>query len=143
VSQEADDMIFPNGMAVTPDGQSLLVAETYAGRISSFGFGDQGELVDRRAFAQLDFEPDGICADAEGAVWAADIKGHRVIRILDGGRIDTAIATGARIPLACMLGGPDLRTLFVCTNTGFGPKMAERRDGRIETVRVEVAGLTA
>jgi len=142
VSQEADELSFPNGMAITPDRRFLLVAETYAGRISSFRFGDGGRLADRRSFAELaDFEPDGICVDVEGAVWAADVKGHRVIRVLDGGRIDRTISTGERIPLACVLGGQDLRTLFVCTNTGFGPKMAAKRDGKIEIVRVDVAGL--
>jgi sugar lactone lactonase YvrE len=144
VSQEAGDLIFPNGIAITPDGTSLVVAETHVGRMSSFRFGDDGRLTDRRVFAEIPgFEPDGLCMDAEGAVWVADITGHRVIRVFDGGRIAQTISTGDdRVPLACMLGGEDLRTLFVCTNTGFGPKMAEKRDGRIETVRVDVAGIS-
>lgn len=143
VHQEAGDLVFPNGIAITPDGQSLVVAETRVGRISKFRIRDDGRLTDHSLFAELpNFEPDGLCMDAEGAVWVADIAGRRVARILDGGRVVQAISTGAdRVPLACMLGGDDMRTLFVCTNTGFGPKMTDKRDGRIDTVRVEVPGL--
>ena len=142
VHQEAGDLTFPNGTAITPDGKTLVVAETHVGRISKFKVGPDGGLSEHGTFAEIpSFEPDGLCMDSEGAVWVADIAGHRVIRLLDGGRIVQAVSTGAdRVPLACMLGGDDLRTLFVCTNTGFGPKMADKRDGRIDTVRVDVPG---
>jgi sugar lactone lactonase YvrE len=143
VHREAGTLTFPNGIALTPDGNTLVVAETHVGRISKFRVGADGALSEHGTFAAIPgFEPDGLCMDAEGAVWVADITGHRVIRLFDGGRIAQSVSTGAdRVPLACMLGGDDLRTLFVCTNTGFGPKMADRRDGRIDTVRVDVPGL--
>lgn len=142
VAREAGDLHFPNGMAITPDGGTLVVAETNAGRLTAFRMAENGALSDRRTFAALDgFKPDGLCMDAEGTIWVTDIEGHRVIRVLDGGRIAQTIATGERMPFACMLGGQDLRTLFVCTNSGFGPKMAEKRDGRVEAVRVDVAGI--
>jgi sugar lactone lactonase YvrE len=137
-----DELVFPNGMVITPDGRTLIVAETFAHRLSAFDVGEGGTLANRRVLAQLDgIFPDGICLDAEGAVWVSDARGHSVIRVLPGGRIAQAVDTGAeRCSFACMLGGPDRRTLFVVTNTGSGPKMAEKSDGRIEIVRVDVPG---
>jgi len=136
-----DELVFPNGMVITPDGRTLVVAETFAHRLTAFDVGADGALGNRRLFAALDsIFPDGICLDAEGAVWVTDARGNRVVRVLQGGRIAQAIDTGARRSFACMLGGPDRRTLFVITNTGSGPKMAEKSDGRIEIVRVDVPG---
>jgi sugar lactone lactonase YvrE len=136
----ADELMFPNGMVVTPDGRTLVVAETYAHRLTAFDIGRDGSLVNRRLFAALpDCFPDGICLDAEGAIWVADAHGHRVIRVIDGGQIARTITT-ERIVFACMLGGADRRQLFLCTSTGSGPAMAEKRDGRIEVVPVEVPG---
>ena len=136
------ELHFPNGMVITPDGRTLIVAETFAHRLSAFDVGADGSLGNRRLFAALDVVfPDGICLDAEGAVWVADARAPHVVRVLPGGRIAHTVYTGAdRCSYACMLGGPDRRTLFVITNTGSGPKMAERSDGRIEIVRVDVPG---
>ncbi|MDQ3811046.1 MAG: SMP-30/gluconolactonase/LRE family protein [Chloroflexota bacterium] len=137
----ADDLIFPNGMVITPDGTTLIVGETFATRLTAFAVGADGSLSNRRVFAQFDdCFPDGICLDAEGAIWVADPRGSRVVRVFDGGRIERTISTGERGAFACMLGGDDRQTLFICTNTGSGPAMAERTDGRIETVRVDVPG---
>ena len=137
-----DEIHFPNGMVITPDGRTLIVAETFAHRLGAFDVRADGALANYRVFAALDgVYPDGICLDAEGAVWVTDARGHSVIRVLPGGRIAQAVATGAeRCSYACMLGGPDRRTLFVITNTGSGPKMAAKSDGRIETIRVDVPG---
>jgi len=136
-----DDLHFPNGMVITPDGRTLIVAETFAHRLTAFDVGAGGALGNRRLFAALDAVfPDGICLDAEGAVWVSDARGQRVIRVFPGGRIAQAIDTGTRCSYACMLGGPDRRTLFIVTNTGSGPAMAEKNDGRIEIVRVDVPG---
>ena len=137
-----DDLHFPNGMVITPDGRTLIVAETFAHQLTAFDVAADGGLGNRRLFAALDgVFPDGICLDAEGAVWVADARGRNVIRVLPGGRIAQTVDTGAdRQSYACMLGGPDRRTLFVITNTGSGPKMAEKSDGRIEIVRVDVPG---
>ena len=136
-----DEIHFPNGMVITPDGRTLIVAETFAHRLGAFDVGADGALANYRVFAPLDgVYPDGICLDAEGAVWVTDARGQRVLRVLPGGRIAQAVDTGDRRSFACMLGGPDRRTLFVITNTGSGPAMAEKSDGRIETIRVDVPG---
>lgn len=141
-TRAADDLAFPNGTVITPDGKTLIVGETLAHRLTAFDVAADGALSNRRVFAQLDDDcfPDGICLDAEGAVWVADARSPRVIRVLDGGRIERTVATGERFAFACMLGGPDRCTLYVCTNTGSGPAMADKRDGRIEALRVDVPG---
>jgi sugar lactone lactonase YvrE len=141
VTRAADDLMFPNGTVITPDGRTLIVGETFAGRLTAFDVGADGSLSRRRVFASIDgCYPDGICLDAEGAVWVADPRGNRVVRVLEGGRIARTISTGPRGSYACMLGGADRRTLYVCTNSGSGPAMAEKTDGRIEAIRVEVPG---
>jgi sugar lactone lactonase YvrE len=142
VSRAADDLSFPNGTVITPDGTTLIVAETLAHRLTAFDVAADGALSKRRLFAQLGEEcfPDGICLDADGAVWVADARRPRVLRVLDGGGIERTVATGDRFAFACMLGGDDRQTLYVCTNTGSGPAMAEKRDGRIEAVKVDVPG---
>jgi sugar lactone lactonase YvrE len=138
----ADELMFPNGMVITPDGETLIVAETYAHRLTAFTIGAGGGLTGRRLLAGLDDAcfPDGICLDAEGAVWIADARGHDVLRVFDGGRVERRIGVGERSVFACMLGGPDRRTLYLCTSTGSGPAMAHKTDGRIEFVPVDVPG---
>lgn len=141
VVRAADGLMFPNGMVISPDGKTLVVAETYAHRLSAFAIGADGALGGRRLFADLPGSfPDGICLDAEGAVWVADARGHEVSRVLEGGRVAQRIPVGERTVFACMLGGADRRTLFLCTCTGSGPAMAEKTDGKIELVRVAVPG---
>jgi sugar lactone lactonase YvrE len=142
VMRAADDLMFPNGTVITPDGKTLIVGETFASRLTAFDIGSDGALSNRRLFAQLDgCNPDGICLDAEGAVWVTDASGrHGVIRVFDGGRIAQKIPTDPRRAYACMLGGDDRRTLFLCTNIGSGPEIGEKREGRIEFVRVDVPG---
>jgi len=141
VIRAADDLFFPNGMVITPDGKRLVVGETLAKRLTAFDIGAGGALTNRRVFAQFeDCYPDGICLDAEGAIWVADARGNRVIRVFEGGRVERTISTGSQGAYACMLGGADRRTLFICTSSGSGPAMAGKRDGRIEFARVEVAG---
>ena len=141
VSRAADDLSFPNGTVITPDGRTLIVAETLAHRLTAFDIAADGSLSNRRLFAQLDgCFPDGICLDAEGAVWVADARNPRVLRVFDGGRVERTVSTGDRPAFACMLGGDDGQTLFVCTCTASGPAMADKRDGRIEAVKVDVTG---
>jgi sugar lactone lactonase YvrE len=141
MTRAAEDLMFPNGTVITPDGKTLVVAETFAQRLTAFDIGIDGSLINRRLFAHLDgLHPDGICLDAEGAIWVADPWGKRVLRIFEGGRVARSIDLGERGPYACMLGGEDRRTLFICTNTGSGPAMAEKRDGRVEFLRVDVPG---
>lgn len=138
VHRAAEDVIFPNGMALTPDGETLIVAETHAHRLSSFDVAPDGRLSRRRIFAELPGSyPDGLCLDAEGAIWVADAGRHRLLRIKQG-RVVQTISTGARNAFACMLGGEDGCTLFVCTATAFGPAAARQEEGRIEFVPVDV-----
>ncbi len=142
-SVAADDLAFPNGTVITPDGSTLIVAETFAARLTAFDVGDDGSLSNRRVWAQLDGAfPDGICLDAEGAIWVADAgpEGHRVLRVFEGGRIERTISVGQWTAYACMLGGPNRRTLFICTCTGSGAEAAQKTDGRIEVVDVDVPG---
>ncbi len=141
VTRAADELSFPNGTVITPDGRTLIVAETLAHRLTAFDVAPDGTLSNRRLFAALDgCFPDGICLDAEGAVWVADARTARVLRVRSDGHIERSIPTGARFAFACMLGGHDRRTLYLCTSTGSGPAMADKRDGAIESVRVEVPG---
>ena len=141
VTRAADDLSFPNGTLITPDGRRLIIAETFTNRLTAFDIGADGALGNRRVFAQLgDCYPDGICLDAGGAIWVADARGNRVVRVFEGGRIERTISTGTQGAFACMLGGEDRRTLFICTSSGSGPAMAKRRDGRIEFVRVDIPG---
>jgi sugar lactone lactonase YvrE len=141
VVRAVDDLLFPNGMVITPDGKRFVVGETLAKRLTAFDIGAGGTLANRRVFAQFeDCYPDGICLDAEGAIWVADARGNRVVRVFEGGRIERTVSTGAQGAFACMLGGEDRRTLFICTSSGSGPAMASKRDGRIELARVDVPG---
>jgi sugar lactone lactonase YvrE len=138
VTEVARELMFPNGMVITPDGRTLIVAETFANRLTAFGIAEDGRLGQRRIFCDLPgHRPDGICLDAEGAVWVADAFGNRVVRVLDG-RVATTLSTCDRGAYACALGGVDGRLLFVCTNTGAGHAMADKRDGRVEVARVPV-----
>ena len=137
----AEDLLFPNGTVITPDGRTLIVAESFAGRLTAFDVGDDGSLSNRRVWAQLEgVAPDGICLDAEGAIWVANAAGHSVQRVFEGGRIERTISVGELTAYACMLGGPERKTLFICTCSGSGADVAQKTDGRIETINVDVAG---
>ncbi len=137
----ADDLLFPNGTVITPDGETLIVGETFANRLTAFDVEEDGSLTNRRVWAQFDgVFPDGICLDAEGAIWVADPRGRQVVRVFEGGRIVQTLSTGERGAFACMLGGPDRQTLFICTAAGSGSAIAETRSGQIEIVRVGVRG---
>ncbi len=141
VVSAAEGLTFPNGMVITPDGKTLIVGETFANRLSAYDIRDDGMLVNHRVFAETPgCFPDGICLDAEGAVWVTNPQGDAVLRVFEGGRIAQKISTDERRSFACMLGGEDRRTLFVVTNVGSGPAIAEKKAGRIETIQVEVPG---
>ena len=111
--QVADGLAFPNGMAVTPDNRTLIVAESYAEGLTAYDIADDGTLSGRRVWAATPGDhPDGICIDADGAVWYADVGNRRCVRVREGGE-ELATVTLDRGGFACMLGGPDGRTLFV------------------------------
>ncbi|HYW26555.1 MAG TPA: SMP-30/gluconolactonase/LRE family protein [Terriglobales bacterium] len=109
----ADGIQFPNGMAVTPDNSTLIVAESYASRLTAFDIAPDGGLSNRRVWADLGTDaPDGICLDAEGAAWYADVPNRRCTRVREGGEVLERIDVD-RGCFACMLGGADRRTLFI------------------------------
>ena len=140
-SVAAAGLAFPNGSVITPDGGTLIVGETRGHILSAWDRAADGSLSNRRVWADLDGGyPDGICLDAEGAVWVADPRNKETIRVLEGGEVTERISTGDYGSFACMLGGEDRRTLFICTCLQSGPGTAELRSGRIETVQVEVPG---
>ena len=139
VHQVASDLWFPNGMVITPDGQTLIVAETFRCRLTAFRIAPDGALSERRVFAELPgVYPDGLCLDAEGAVWLADARGQAVLRVVEGPGEVERVSTGSHQSYACALGGEDGHTLFVCTAPGVGPKAGALNEGRIECTRVQV-----
>jgi sugar lactone lactonase YvrE len=111
--QVADGIAFPNGMAVTPDNATLIIAESYANRLTAFDIAADGSLSNRRVWADLGAGvPDGICLDAEGAIWYADVPNKRCVRVREGGEALQTIELD-RGCFACMLGGEDGQTLFM------------------------------
>ena len=137
----AGDLAFPNGMAVTADNATLMVAESHGPRLTAFDIAGDGSLSGRRVFAELDEAPDGICVDAEGAVWYATVPGRRCVRVAEGGRVLQVIELD-RGCFACVLGGPDARTLFV-TAAQWRPDLPElvpAGSGRVYSTRVAVPG---
>jgi sugar lactone lactonase YvrE len=120
--QVADGVAFPNGMAVTPDDSTLIVADSYAKALTAFDIDADGGLSNRRVWADLgDGVPDGICLDVEGAVWYADVPNKRCVRVREGGEVLQTVAAD-RGCFACMLGGPDGRTLFALAAEWRGPE---------------------
>ena len=141
-SLAADGLWFPNGMVITPDGNRLIVAETFGHRLTVFDVLQDGSLSNRKIFAEnVEMYPDGICLDAEGAIWVADPRNKEVVRIEEGGKIIEKISLKDRGAYACALGGSDGCTLFICTNTGSGPDNAKARSGKIEFTTVSVPGV--
>jgi sugar lactone lactonase YvrE len=137
VRQVADGIAFPNGMAITADGCTLIAAESYAGRLTGFDIAENGGLENRRVWAQRDgAAPDGICIDAGGAVWYADVPNHRCVRIREGGEVLEEVQAD-RGCFACMLGGEDGRTLFIVAREWDSTVMIaeQERTGQILTVR--------
>lgn len=135
----ADEIDFPNGTVITPDGHTMIVAETFGHLLTAFDIDEAGNLHNRRVFAEIDGTPDGIALDAEGAVWVADHMGHKIIRVLEGGRVTHTITTGERHAFACALGGTDGHTLFYSTGIGnTHPEFQRNKQGRIEVLHVDV-----
>jgi sugar lactone lactonase YvrE len=135
--QVADDLWFPNGMAVL-DEDTLVVAESHADRLTAWRITDSGELVDRRVWADLGpgSAPDGICVDAEGAIWYASVPGQRCTRVAEGGKVLDTV-TSDRGCFACMLGGDDGCTLYIVANRWDGGRAA---GGVVLVHRVSVPG---
>ena len=135
--QVADGIAFPNGMAVTPDNATLICAESYGRKLTAFDIAADGGLSNQRMWADLgDGVPDGICIDAEGAVWYADVPNQRCVRVAEGGEVLETI-TLDRGGFACMLGGTDGRTLFIVAQQWNGPENMQSgaRTGQVATAR--------
>ncbi|MEW8525949.1 MAG: gluconokinase, GntK/IdnK-type, partial [Candidatus Thiodiazotropha endolucinida] len=133
----ADDLIFPNGCALSPDGSTLLVAETFASRITAFDVQTEGRLSNRRVWAELgDAYPDGICLDKDGLLWIATPNQSLLLLVREGGEIvRTVKSIGA--PYACMLGGSNGDRLFITSSETDDPESAKhQKSGRIEVLRV-------
>jgi sugar lactone lactonase YvrE len=135
----ADDLLFPNGCVITPDGATLIVAETFGKRLTAFSIAADGSLFDRRLWADLgDASPDGICLDGEGAIWFASPPTSTFLRVLEGGKVTDQIGV-ANQAIACALGGPSGHTLYLVTGrVGSAEKSLERRLGAILAVEVSV-----
>jgi sugar lactone lactonase YvrE len=140
----AEEMRFPNGMVITPDGSTLIVAESFGACLTGFAIQADGSLADRREWAALGggAVPDGICLDAEACVWVSSPTTHEFLRVREGGEVAQWIPTGDLLAIACMLGDDDRKTLYMLTSGGLDPKKAaELRTGQLERTRVDVAGV--
>jgi sugar lactone lactonase YvrE len=142
----ADKLFFPNGMVITPDGRTLIVGETIGHRLTAFDIQEDGSLGNRRIWAQLPSSvgPDGICLDAEGAVWCANPEGQdSVVRVREGGEITDRIKVDTHA-YAVMLGGPERRHLFICASGSHDPAEIQRNPSasfQVAEVGVPGAGI--
>jgi sugar lactone lactonase YvrE len=138
----AEDFAIPNGSVITPDGRTLIVAESRGGRLTAFTIAADGTLQDRRVWAPLDGTPDGICLDAEGCVWVASPRPPSAfLRVAEGGVVRDRLDVSGYRAIACMLGGPARKTLFLLEAiSGRAQEIKGRGNARIRAVEVDVAG---
>lgn len=140
VRQVADGLAFPNGVVVTPDNRTLIIAESYGNCLTAFAIADDGSLSNRRVWATLGADyPDGICLDGEGAIWYADVPNKHCIRVREGGSVLQTVALD-RGCFACILGGADRRTLFIVAAAWDGPESMAGGEptGQVLTVQAPV-----
>jgi sugar lactone lactonase YvrE len=138
----ADGVAFPNGMAVSTDNSTLICAESYASKLTAFGIAPDGTLSGGRVWAQLgDDNPDGICIDAEGAVWYGDVPHRRCVRVAEGGEVLDSIDLELGC-FACMLGGADGTTLFMVVREWRGVESTadQKRTGKVLTAEAPAPG---
>lgn len=139
VRKVAEGLAFPNGMAVTPDNATLIVAESYGSQLTAFDIAADGSLSHQRVWAAVaGSHPDGICLDAEGAVWYADVPAQQCVRVREGGEVLQTISLD-RGCFACALGGPDRRTLFLMA-AAFPTPRDGTRTGEVLTVEAPAPG---
>lgn len=153
----ADGLEFPNGMAITGDGRSFVVAESLAGRVSVYDLADDGTLANRQVWAEFSprptaftfaathdghhVVPDGVCLDVEDGLWVADAGGHQVFRVLRGGQVTDRIDLGSAAAYACMLGGADGRSLYLCIGGAHGTYNRETDfRGELWLAQVDIPG---
>src|SRR5205085_6782631 len=132
---------FPNGMAVTPDNRTLIVAESYGNQLTAFDIAADGSLSKRRIWAKVEDHPDGICLDSDGAIWYGDVGTRRCVRVREGGAVLETIVLD-RGCFACILGGPEGRTLFLVTNEwrGLDGMAVDSRAGQVIVADAPAAG---
>lgn len=138
----ADGLMFPNGPVITPDGKTLIVAETFGSKLTAFEIASDGTLSNKRDWAALPTGavPDGICLDAEGTIWAASPTTGEFLHVKEGGEVLGTVKTG-RQGIACVLGGATGKTLFMLTAESTDPDACQAAmSARIEVVEVDVAG---
>jgi len=160
VNSTADDVVFPNGMVITPDGGTLLIAETFSARITAFDISPDGRLFNRRLWASFSDEefltttraveagvclPDGIALDSDGCLWVADANGSGVLRVREGGDVLQRIPIDEnQTGYAVAMGGADLRTLFICAAAPYSTvDVSTVHTSRLLSCRVDVAGVPA
>lgn len=140
-SVAADELMFPNGTVITPDGRTMIVAESWGRRLTAFDIGADGSLGNRRVWADLGVPPDGICLDAEGCIWVAvPTNPGALLRVAEGGEVLERIDVEDRGVYACMLGGAERRTLFSLEAETSQPEPGSARTGRIRAFEVDAAG---
>jgi sugar lactone lactonase YvrE len=140
----ADDVAYPNGIATTTDGTTLLLSETFAGRITAFHVEPGGTLARRRPWAELPegAHPDGLCLDARGDAWVASYLAGEFLHVREGGQILDHVALDGRWAMSCCLGGDDGRDLLLCSaETTQDDYFAGRSVGHLDLVRVDVPGV--
>jgi sugar lactone lactonase YvrE len=145
VRQVADNFAFPNGMAITPDNATLIIAESHGKKLTALDIAADGSLSNRRVWADLGSGvPDGICIDAHGAVWYADVPNKRCVRVREGGDVLQTV-NADRGCFACMLGGPERRTLFIVATEWRGmekaAEVALERTGQLLTIEAPAPGV--
>ena len=141
VRRVAEELLFPNGMAVTADNSTLIVAESHGGRLTAFEIEANGDLTHRRVWAKIEGPPDGICIDAEGCVWYADVPNRRCVRVAEGGEVIQTVQTD-RGAFSCALGGPSRLTLYIVGQNWKGPAGlgAAARTGQVVAIDVAIPG---
>ncbi len=137
----ADELSFPNGTVITPDGKTLIVGESFGARLTAFDIESDGSLTNRRQWAPMEGAvPDGICLDEAGGIWVASPVSHEVLRVIEGGDVTDRIKVENQA-YACMLGGEDGRTLFIMTSASSHPDECQaQKSAAVETIHVEHAG---
>ncbi len=137
----ADDLAFPNGTVITPDGKTLIVGESFGARLTAFDIEDGGSLINRRVWAQMEGAvPDGICLDEAGGIWVASPTSNECLRVVEGGEVTDRI-TVENQAYACMLGGPERKTLFIMTSGSSDPDQCKRdKNAAVEFIDVAVPG---
>jgi sugar lactone lactonase YvrE len=137
----AEEVVFPNGCAVTPDGRALFLAETFAKRITRFSIAKDGSLYDRAVVANLDMPPDGLCLDVEGGLWIGLPEAGRFIRLDAQGRLDRAVRSPSPFAVAPALGGADRRRLFLASADTDLKRLARgETTARIDSIDLEIGG---